>query len=94
MDGGLSYDGLLELALNEALTANCTNEALVQLLYTNIVGVAADEATVSNFASLIYSGQMTQLSLARLASDEPLNAANVDLVGLAQTGLDYMWRYL
>lgn len=90
MDGGLSYDGLLELALNEALTPNRTNEALVQLLYTNIVGVAADEATVNNFASLISSGQMTQLSLARLAADEPLNAINVDIVGLAQTGLDYM----
>ena len=90
MDGGLSYDGLLELALNEALTPNRTNEALVQLLYTNIVGVAADEATVSNFANLVSSGQMTQLGLARLAADEPLNAINVDIVGLAQSGLDYM----
>ena len=39
---------------------------------------------------LLENGTHTTASLAALAADPPINAANVDLVGLSQTGLAYL----
>ncbi len=90
MDGGSTYNELLDLALNEVLGATRSNETLVKLLYKNVAGTEPDQATTDSFVQQITSGQLTQIELARLASDHEQNAVNIDLVGLMTTGLDYI----
>lgn len=90
VDGGLGYEGLLDLALDVALGARRSDESVVRTLYTNLTGQAPSPQETGHFVGLIASGQFSQAGLARLAADLPLNAANIDLVGLAQQGLDYL----
>lgn len=89
LDGGTSYANLMALALDARLGAGASNEAVVTLLYTDIVGAAPGAAELSLYTSLLQSGQYTQATLGVFAAETPLNGVNVDLVGLAATGLAY-----
>jgi len=90
LDGGGSYQDLLMLALNAKLGSGFSNEAEVNLLYQNLVGVLPSASELSYWASTIYYGQYTQASLAEMAAELSSNAANINLVGLAQTGLAFV----
>lgn len=89
-DRGSSPATVADLAIHAALGANPGSEALVRLLYTNVVGSAPDDATTASYVDLISSGQFTQVSLTTFAADISLNATRIDLAGLAQTGLEYL----
>jgi hypothetical protein len=92
-DGGMSYSDVVQLAVGTDLFAQLaggrSNEAFVNLVYRNVVGVAPSPDELNHFAGLISSGVYTQASLAELACTIELNAASVDLVGLAATGIDF-----
>jgi len=90
LERGATYNELLDFALDAVLSTNRSNGSVVNLLYNNIIGVAPDQATIDGYVQQITSGQLTQLELARLAADLPENAASIDLVGLSQTGIDYI----
>jgi len=89
-DGGMSYEALAQLALDTALGPNATPVAIVRLLYTNVVGQAPDAATEASFVNLLTSGAHTPASLCVLAADIELNLANINLVGLVDTGLPFV----
>ena len=38
LDSGVSYEALLDLALGAILGANKTNETIVELVFTNLIG--------------------------------------------------------
>jgi hypothetical protein len=61
----------------------------VDLLYTNVLGLPPDELTRELFTVLLDNRTYTIASLGVLAADTDLNKANINLVGLAQTGLEY-----
>lgn len=88
-DQGNSYATVASLAIHAALGSNPSNASLVTLLYTNVVGVAPDAATVAAFTALITGGQFTQTSLTTFAADHELNTAHIGLTGLAETGLEF-----
>lgn len=90
LDSGMSYASLMALALNEALGPGFSNAAEVTLLYRNLVGVAPSAAQLASWTDAMAAGQYTQTSLALFAADNGINLANINLVGLAQTGLDYL----
>jgi serralysin len=87
---GLDYAGLMQLAINARLGANPSNNQVVDLLYTNVVGQAPDAATRKSFTDLLDNGTFTAGSLGVLAADTELNKTNINLVGLARTGLEYL----
>jgi hypothetical protein len=60
------------------------------LLYTNVIGQAPDTATRKVYTDLLDNQTYTVASLAVLAADTEYNKANVNLIGLAQTGLAYL----
>ncbi len=68
--------------------ANTTE--LVTHLYRNVVGVAPGAADLASFVGLLDSGALTQAALALLACQTPLNVASAELVGLAQTDLEFI----
>lgn len=63
---------------------------MVDLLYTHVVGAAPDALTRKSFTDLLDNGVYSVASLGVLAANTDLNKTNVDLVGLAKTGLAYL----
>ena len=89
LDSGVSYEALLDLALGVILGANKTNEAIVELVFTNLVGEAPTQDVKTELASYMDSGAYSQAGFARAIADLELNATNINLVGLTSTGLQY-----
>jgi Ca2+-binding RTX toxin-like protein len=87
LDAGWSYDNLAALALDAAGAKS--NDQIVSLLWANVIGVKPTAADMQPFIALLENG-MTAGALAHLAADTSLNATNINLVGLAQTGIEYL----
>jgi hypothetical protein len=91
LDGGMGTLPLMQLALNAALgTTSPSNAAVVDLLYTNLVGVHPGAADMNYFTGLIQSGEFTQASLALMAAEHPLNLGNIDWVDIVGVGVGYI----
>lgn len=84
MDAGMSYLSLVDLAVN---LNGPSNSQIVDSLWRNLYGTDPSEMTKTSLVSLLDSKAMTAASLAFVACE--LNP-NVDLVGLATTGLEYI----
>ena len=88
-DAGVSYEQLVAGALADRLGTDATHAQVVDLLHTNLVGVAPDAATAAYFVGLLESGEETQASLAMMAADLALNAQNIGLATLSDSGLAF-----
>ena len=84
MDSGMSYLSLVDLAVN---LGGPSNAQIVDSLWKNLYGTAPSDITKSSLVGLLDSKAMTAASLAFVACE--LNP-NVDLVGLASTGLEFI----
>lgn len=92
LDSGMSTEALMQFAINAALGENATDHnAVVDLLYENVVGIAPSPTDKTHFVGLLDSGVHTIASIGMLAADSTLNEENIDLVGLSQTGLEYLF---
>jgi len=89
LDSGMSYDGLMQLALDTALGPNASHRAVVELLYTNVVGVAPSASEAATYVNLLDNGSYTPAALGVMAADLGLNGDHIGLVGLAATGLAF-----
>lgn len=87
LDNGWSYDNLAALALDAAGAK--TNDQIVSLLWTNVMGKQPTAADKAQFITLLENG-MTAGALAHLAADTSFNTTNINLVGLAQTGISFI----
>jgi hypothetical protein len=90
IDGGMTYESLMRLAIDARLGAGAGHQAVVDLLYTNVVGVPPGKADRAYFVGLLDTGAYTVAGLGVMAADIDLNVTNINLVGLASTGLDYV----
>jgi hypothetical protein len=81
----------MQLAIGARLGAAADDHgAVVDLLYTNVVGHAPGADDRAHFVDLLEHGGLTAAALGVIAADTSLNQANINLVGLAQTGIDYV----
>ena len=87
LDTGWTYDNLAGLALEVAGTK--TNDQIVSLLWTNVIRTKPTATDKQPFISLLENG-MSAGALAHLAADTSLNTTNINLIGLAQTGIEYI----
>ena len=87
LDAGWTYDNLAGLALDAAGAK--TNDQIVSLLWTNVIGTNPTLADKQPFIALLENG-MSAGALAHLAADTSFNTTNINLVGLAQTGIEYL----
>jgi serralysin len=87
LDSGWTYDNLAGLALDAAGAK--TNDQIVSLLWTNVIGTKPTAADKQPFIALLENG-MSAGALAHLAADTSFNTTNINLVGLAQTGIEYI----
>lgn len=89
-DLGLSASQLMQFAIDVRLGSGAaSDEAVVDLLYTNVIGHAPTAAEAAPYLSMLQSGAATAASLGVLASETAYNLANIQFTGLAQAGLAY-----
>ena len=73
---------LMGYALDVALGKNASPQAVVDLLYRNVVGVLPDAQTNKSFADQIVNGKHTAATLGDMAANTDINQANIQLTGL------------
>ncbi len=86
LEQGMSYEALAAAAVSFA--GKAAHAEIVDLLWNNIVGTAIPAAERAYWVGLL-DGGLSVGAFAVLAADTSLNAANIDLLGLAATGLAY-----
>ena len=70
------------------MVRGASHTAIVDLLYTNVVGVPPGDADRAYFVGLLDSKEFTVAGLGVMAADIDLNVTKINLVGLAQQGLE------
>ena len=94
LDDGISYPDLVSLAIGTDLFAQLAGSRsdadFVKLVYRNVVGAAPSRADLDYFVGLLDTDAFTQSSLALLACETDMNRINVDLVGLINTGIEFL----
>lgn len=86
IDKGMSFSDIASLALQEL--GYSTHEAVVNALWTNVVGAPPTADEKAPFIAMLKDG-MSHGELAKLAAETSENAINIGLVGLAQNGIEY-----
>jgi hypothetical protein len=90
LDSGMEYKNLMDLALNVKLGANFTTESAVKLIYSNVFNITPNTQTISLFQGLITEGYTSVAELAIVAAETSNNQVNINLVGLSQSGVEYL----
>lgn len=89
LDNGLSYDGLLLAATESVLGSNPNSAALINHFHQALTGVPASPDILQTYGSLLDLGALSVQDLVRQVADSDINQQNINLVGLATTGLEY-----
>jgi serralysin len=90
LDAGASEQNLMQMALGARLGVDASNTAVVNLLYTNVMGGAPTAADAAAYVALLDHGTLSQAALGQIAAETAQNAAQIDLVGLSHSGIDYI----
>ena len=86
LDSGMSYSGLAAMAISASGAADA--DAIVEKLYTNVIGTKPTTAEKAPFVQML-NGGMSSGDLVVLAADTSFNQTNIGLTGLATTGIEY-----
>ena len=90
LDAGGTYEELMELAAATVFGETPNSRTVVSTFYKNLTGQQAPEDVIATYASLLDDGELSVLSLSLQVADNELNLANIDLVGLSSSGLEYI----
>jgi subtilisin-like proprotein convertase family protein len=88
LDGGMSYEQLGALAMNAA--GKTTSADVVGLLWTNLFGSGPTTAQAAPYVAMLDNASVSIGGLTILAADTGENTGNINLIGLSQTGLEYV----
>ncbi len=88
LDGGMSYAELAGQAM--AAAGKTTPAAVCAQLWLNLTGTVATAGDIAPFVAMLEKGELSVGALTAMAADNAMNATNIDLVGLAQTGLEFL----
>ena len=88
LDNGMGYADLAGLAVHAAGAS--TPEQVVNLLWSNLVGSMPSAEQAQPLVDILNRGDISIGALAVVAADTSFNQANINLSGLAATGLAYV----
>ena len=86
----MSYDSLMKLAIDSVFGPNIVGASVVGALYQNLTGSEAPQLILDQYGDMLDSGSMTYSDFGIAAAETSLNTSNIDLVGLTQTGVEYI----
>ena len=89
LDGGVTYEDFLQTALDAVFGSDPSGATLVNHFYGTLTGQSAPQSLIDQYGSLIDNGSLSPVSLAMQVAENELNLQNIDLVGLASTGIEY-----
>lgn len=89
-DSNISLSDVAALAVSTGLVSAKDNTSFVKAVWQNVVGSAIDQGSLDAYVGMLNNGTFTQASLLAAAATTDLNKTAINLVGLAQTGIDYM----
>ena len=90
LDSGMVYQDLMQVALDAILGTNPSSLSVIELIWANLVGPPTAADNLPQYSALIDEGIYSAAELAIVAADHSLNTSKVDLVGLTQTGVEYL----
>jgi len=90
LDNGMSYEALMKSAIDVVFGLNPSGASIVSTLYENLVGSPAPQSIIDEYGGILDNGSMTSTEFGIAVADHDLNANNIDLVGLTQTGVEYI----
>lgn len=90
LDDGMTYEELLHHSLDAVFGDSRDGAALVGHFYRSVVGEDAPDEVINHYASLVDNGELSPFDLSLIASEHELNLANIDLVGLSQSGVEFV----
>lgn len=93
-DSGQTLAGLSQMVVSNGIVSSLAggtgNDSFVRLMLRNVIGSDSNAELVSSLTGLLDNGTFTQASLLTAAAGLDLNKAQIDLVGLSQTGLEFI----
>lgn len=95
-DGGMSMLDVCQFALGTSLFLSLAGSNsdfdFVNTVYENVVGASPSDAERDFYVRLLVGsgGSMTQAELLMFAADTEANALNIDLVGLQNSGVEFV----
>ena len=89
LDSGTTYEEFLQAALDAVFGPSPSGATLVNHFYGTLTGQSAPQSLIDQYGSLIDNGSLSPVSLAMQVAENELNLQNIDLVGLATTGIEY-----
>ncbi|MBI4208036.1 MAG: hypothetical protein HY527_23695 [Betaproteobacteria bacterium] len=89
-DSGMTVLAVCQLVIGAM--GSPTNEAFVNTVYQNLVGALPSTGERDFYVGLLQGsgGTMTQAQLLEIAVNSDINAQNINLVGLQQTGVEFV----
>ena len=90
LDSGMTYESLMKLGLEFVLGSEPSSAAVISLFYENLVGSNAPESILSEYKALLDEGSLTPSYLGIAVAEHSLNAVSINLVGLKETGVEYI----
>ena len=94
VDSGQTLAGLSQLVVNNGIAATLaggtSNGSFAKLLLRNVLGSDSDGQLVSSITGLLDTGFFSKASLLTAAAQLDANKLHIDLVGLSQTGLEFI----
>ena len=87
LDAGWTYENLMAVALDAAGAK--THAAVVNLLWANLVGSAPTAEQAAPYVAVLDNGTYSPGFLGVICAELDLNKTHINLVGLAQTGIEY-----
>jgi serralysin len=88
-DSGQTMTQVAQAAINTGKVSAPDNTSFVKAVWGNVMGSTIDPVNLSTFVGALNNGTYTQASLLALAAGTITNQANINLVGLVQTGIQY-----
>ena len=90
LDDGMAYDDLLQTAIDTIFGADPSGARMVGHFFTALTGEEAPDDVISEWGGKVDNGELSPVELSRLVAEIDLNLANIDYVGLASTGVEYL----
>ena len=90
LDNGMSYEELMKVGIDAIFGANPAGASVVAALYENLVGSSAPQSVLDEYGAMLDDGVMSATELGIAVAEHNLTATNIDLVGLASLGVEYI----
>ena len=87
LDDGMTSEELAALAVSAAGITSYAD--VVDTLWENLFGTGPSDVQAAPYVSMLRNGSTSVGDLTMLAADLDLNEDNIDLIGIAQTGLEF-----